>query len=465
MTPGRNRQFIWLGILAIILQSTILLYVIPGLTARLHHSYNQDIVADGYDQLAANLAAGKGYRFYPETASTLMREPGYPLLLAALLLTFGNSLVAVKLANLALTLLTAWLTLRIASRLSPVTLPRNTLLFVSPPLLFLFHPGTLIAESRGGVETIFGCLVVLLLFSIYKSIESNRMRDYAVSGVLLGATVLVRSTPILFPFFLCIYLLVFERGTPRIAICRNISVMTIAMFVVLSPWIIRNYELVGKFVPTSSVLGVSAQAGQYIGEHMFEGEPFWLLDREAARERDGFANQLGYQFEDGSNGYYQTFYKNQDEVRFSSLLFNKVIQKYRRYPLLLIRCLVQNVFNFWLAGKTWMATAVNALVQLPYLALASIGVVVGVRKNESKVIGPLVLFVGYIMLVHLPILCQARYSIPLIPLLSIPCAIGLVAIQEMTLQGSTIPASDSAGDVRTEFVSICEGVSSRMERQ
>ncbi len=464
MALGKNNKFIWLGVIAVLLQFTILLCVMPELASRLHHSYNQEIVADGYDQLAANLAAGHGYRFYPETARTLAREPGYPLLLAGLLLVFGSGLIVVKLTNLILALITAWVTLRMAAKLSTDTLPRDTLLFASPPLLFLFHPGTLIAESRGGVEIVFACLVVLVLSSIYRAIESNHWVDYALSGFLLGVTVLVRSTPILFPFFLCMYLLVFERRTPRIVICKNISVMVVAMFIVLSPWIIRNYELAGKFIPTSSMLGVSAQAGQYIGEYLFEGKPFWLLDREAARERDRLAAQMGYQFEDGANGYYQTFYRTQDEIKFSNYLFNRVIDQYRRYPLLLVRCLGQNMFNFWFAGKTWMATAVNALLQIPYLVLAIVGVVVGLRNNESRVIGPVVLFVGYLMLVHLPILCQARYSIPLVPLLSIPCSIGLFSIRKMVLQGRMLRSSNSVG-VRADLTGIREGGSAKVTGQ
>ena len=239
--------------------------------------------------------------------------------------------------------------------------------------------------------------------------------------------------------------------------------MIMAMLAVLSPWIIRNYKLTGKFVPTSSVLGVSAQAGQYIGKHLFEGKPFWLLDREAAHERDRLATQMGYQFEDGEKGYYQTFYKSEDEIKFSSYLLNGVIDEYRRSPVLLIRCLGQNILNFWFAGKTWMATAVNALVQLPYLAFAFVGVVVGFRNRESRVIGPLVLFIGYIMAVHLPILSQARYSIPLIPFLSILGSIGLVEVQKRLLQKRIISESDPVENVRDGFTSIGEAVGSRLE--
>ncbi len=428
----RNR-WIWWGLLIVIVHVGVLLVAIPELSSRLAPSYNQNLFADGYDQLAANLVAGNGYRFYPETARTLMREPGFPVLLAGLFLVFGKNIVVVKVANIVLALITAWLTVQITKRLLPEAQPGSTFLLLVPPLLFLFDPGTLVAESRGGVEIIFGFLIAVFILTIYRAIEGNRFWDYVVSGAVLGITVLVRSTPMLFPMFLLAYLMYFERArVSKLIICRNVVVMIAVMLAVMSPWIIRNYSLTGRFVPTASVLGVSAQAGQYINEHLFDGRPWWLLDREASRERDRVAANLGLPFEDGSQGYYQTFYKSGDEIKFSQYLFGAVVNEYKRSPMLLARCLGQNIFNFWFAGKTWMATAANALVQVPYLILAGIGVAYRVKSSSLRSIGPLVLFIAYIWAVHVPILAQTRYSVPLMPLICSLGAVGLMVMHRRT---------------------------------
>src|SRR5580692_5430896 len=103
-----------LGILAVIANAAILFGLLPEIDSHLNPAYSQDIYADGYDQLAENLAAGNGYRFYPETSKTLMLEPGYPLVLAAILLAVGKSFAAVKAVNMALALVTAWLMMDIA---------------------------------------------------------------------------------------------------------------------------------------------------------------------------------------------------------------------------------------------------------------------------------------------------------------------------------------------------------------
>lgn len=431
MNRWSSRRLIWLGALAVVVHAAVVFLAVPKLSSRLAPAYNQNRFTDGYDQLAANLAAGNGYRFYPDTAKTLMREPGYPILLAGLLIIFGNSFTAVKVTNVIFAFATAWLMVRIARKLTS-----NQLLVLAPPLLFLFHPGTLIAESRGGIELIFALLSTAFVLAVYRLIETNRWRDYVVCGIVLGITVSVRSVLILFPLMLLVYVLLFEsRRLSKLAVCWNVSCLIIAMLAVLSPWIIRNYSLTGKIVPTASVLGVSAHAGQYICMHFSENKPWWILDREASRERSRLALKLGYSFKETDYlqaGYYQTFYRSQDEIAFSKYLFGRVVAEYVRNPALFLKCLGLNLFNFWFAGKTWMSTAANMIIQLPYLILAVTGAVLGLKNNQARVVGPLVLLIGYVVAVHLPILAQARYSVPLVPFLSILASIPLIAVWQKT---------------------------------
>jgi hypothetical protein len=432
------------AIVILLLHVAILFVVIPRLSSQVAGAYIPKIFGDGYDQLAENLVKGNGYRFYPDTALTLMREPGYPILLAGLTMVFGTSFTVVKISNMIFAVATAWLVMLIGMRLMPGVSERSRFLILIPPVLFLFHPGVVVAESRGGVEMLFAFLITLLLLTILKAIEGNSWRDYLISGLVLGITVSVRSTPMLFPVPLFAYLMIVERRHfSFVYATRNFSIMVLAMMAVLSPWIVRNYRLTGKFIPTASVLGVSAQAGQYIGKHQFEGKPFWLLDREAARERDRVASTLNYPFEDGMEGYYQTFYKTTDELNFSSYLFKGVVAEYRSSPMLFARCMAQNAFNFWFAGKTWKATAMNAMIQLPYLVLATVGSFRLIRSRNARTAGLLVLFVVYVMAVHVPILAQARYSIPLISMVAILASTG-VASFVMRSAGRVISESPAA---------------------
>ena len=50
---------------------------------------------------------------------------------------------------------------------------RQDWVWLAAALVFLFHPGTLVAEGRGGVEIFFGFLVVLFFWTLYDALEAG----------------------------------------------------------------------------------------------------------------------------------------------------------------------------------------------------------------------------------------------------------------------------------------------------
>ena len=116
-------------------------------------------------------------------------------------------------------------------------------------------------------------------------------------------------------------------------------------------------------------------------------------------------------------------------MAFSKFLVGRVVNEYKSSPALFVKVLRSNLFNFWFTGKTQAATDANVLVQLPYLFLAGIGLLLSLRNQQARIVAPIALLIAYFVAVSMPILAQARYSVPLVPLLSVLGTITLIAAQ------------------------------------
>jgi 4-amino-4-deoxy-L-arabinose transferase-like glycosyltransferase len=406
--------------IALLVCTLVLFVVIPELSKALGPYYTTGF-ADDYDLLANSLALGQGYRFGPDLPPTLMREPGYPLFLAGVFALFGYSIEAARFANLVLAGVAAVLVMRLA-RVAGLTRGAATL----AAAIFLAHPGTLIAAARGGFEIFFVFLLLLFLLALARATQGGTAKHYVLAGFLLGLAALTRSTVLLFPIVALGYLLLIARTAgERVRYCVRFAALLAIVAVAMSPWAIRNYMVAGEFVPTSTVQGVAAQTGLHICKGLSFDRGLLELDREAAAERRTLARRLGYPFHDG---YYQYFHATAGEIAFNRYLLGEVIGEYRSQPLLWMKCATQNLFNFWFAGKTSQMTALNMAIQLPFLTLAIFGAYWLWRTGRSRGIALPGLFILYLYALHVPIHAQARYSVPLVPLLAILASAGILAL-------------------------------------
>jgi hypothetical protein len=407
-----------LGIFA--LKLTFALLVMPHFKGDLKFLYSVGSV-DNYYSIAQNLDNGTGYRFGPDTSLTLMREPGYPYFLAALRGLFRDYLQVAIAANILFTSISALLIFNLASQIVA-----NRWSPLIAPFLFMLHPAVILAELRYGVEIPFTLLVLAFLLFLRRALITDSIRQYLKAGVALGIVSCVRSTALLFPVFLIFYAFLFGGGWKAVLpSLSRIALIFACAFLVLSPWIVRNYLLVGKFIPTASVQGVAMQAGYYMCTHEGTHKQFYELDLDAAAVRNQLATEQGYHFKPN---YFQFFYDPKDEVKFNSSLASQVVDEYVRSPTVFVKCASENLFNFWFRGKTTAVTLVNMCIQLPYMILAFAGIMLGFREMERPAWGLFVLFILYTMAVYVPIHAQARYSTPLVPILAIFAAIPLAKI-------------------------------------
>jgi 4-amino-4-deoxy-L-arabinose transferase-like glycosyltransferase len=431
----RNRLAILVLLPVFVVTAAILFLGMPVLEHYPAFRYSTGF-ADGYGILAENLADGSGYRWRADMAETMLREPGYPLLLAAAFKVAGYRIETARLLNLLLAVGAAAMLMALARRMaSDQRTP------VVAALLFLLHPGTLIAEARGGVEILFIAVGLGFMLALHYAVERGDLWRYLLAGLALGVVVQVRSTPILFPGFLLLYATFTAAGArQRLAAACRVAVLVIGMGLVMVPWVVRNYRLVHEFVPVATLGGVGLQEGLYMCRNVSFGDDLYPVGQAAGRIRGQLAHDLGMRFEGAE--YFQTFYNASDETAFNRILYKRARNEYVSDPSLLAGCVGKNLFNLWFLGKTWKVTLLNMIVQIPLLALVFCGLRIVWRRRELRKMGILLAYVGSIVIVHLIVVAEARYSIPVLAFLSIPAAFAVTAIGARF--GGTSGAYDNA---------------------
>jgi len=289
--------------------------------------YRMNVFTDGYDRIAQNIVDGHGYKLTPEGNETMTREPGYIFLLVTLFYVWGKSIVAVKIANFILVIFAVFMMYRL-----------GRLMGLSPTVItiaaafFLVHPGIIGLQSRGGADILFICQLLCVLYALQKGIMSGSSGYFILAGALLGVTVLTRSLVLPFPGILLIFLIWTGMKQHNLAtLLKGWVLLVVAMLIVMSPWVVRNYRLSGKFVPVGSISGMAIYHNVYINKQSDSIDRFETLTREAKQAQ---ADALRAVNEDFAQATYFPIFKNpEDEIAFSNSLKALAIEIIKDDPL------------------------------------------------------------------------------------------------------------------------------------
>ena len=308
---------------------------------------------DGYDKIAMNLIEGNGYRLYSDASETMQRLPGFVFVLAGIFYVFGKSLFAVQCFNLLCGLATAFVVRATGRRFLKLGWQADL-----AAALYLLYPGTLLAESRAGVESLFTFLIIGFIYLLYQALESNKLSGYLLAGAVLGISAIIKSTTLVMPFFLVPLLFYYKARSHGIVHVLKASIyLALPMALIMTPWAVRNHLLTGEIVVTQTNLGTTAYQGM------------------------------------------------------------AVKQQYLDSPALLVKNTNLNFLRFWYQGRTPKSTILNTLLVTPCLVLVCIGLYRGFRANLTLL--PIVYFSAIFIAGHLPILTTARYHVTLVPLLAL----------------------------------------------
>jgi len=221
------------------------------------------------ERVAAALAHGRGFSevFGPGTPPTAHVAPLYPLLLSGVYRLCGTyetlpgrlaqQVLSIGIATLVLLMLPA-----VARKLGLSPSAGWVAAFVAACL-----PAHLWDEVVGHHDQVAGALALLGLLWVFADLRQSgwigRRRVLRI-GLLLGLTALLCPNLLLVPVLF--FSVEWARGAgERTRIFRCALILSAISLILVSPWMVRNYLVLGGFVPLRSNFGLELAAGNRPG--------------------------------------------------------------------------------------------------------------------------------------------------------------------------------------------------------
>ena len=380
---------------------TLLVIFILGLALRILFTlYLEDKIywLDGfaYDGLATRLLEGKGY-VNQDGVPTAFRAPAYPFFLAFLYATLGHHFWLVRIVQC----LIDCATILILFSVSNSIFSRKVAIIAA--FIYSIYPLFIYSANTFFPTTLFSLLLSLVILFLIKLDQKLTLSGAASLGIIVGLAALTVPT-ILFFFPLGIIWLYIAHNQARPKVLFHAAITFLAMLLILSPWLLRNYRIFNKPF-------VIATNGGY---------NFWMGNNEKTTASTGntikFPASLSQQLAEAGNEVAQEriFYQQgfqfiqQNPARFVKLTFLKVLNLWRLYP---------NPDTGYKISPT-LSKILSIVTYGPVLLLAIAGFILSFSQRKKYVCLMLCLFlsftVGYALFIT-----KVRFRLPLEPYLII----------------------------------------------
>ncbi len=261
-TPLTATQLRWLSGL-LLLSLLLRLIAAFGIDLYVQQAGRQFLVegdANGYWELAQHLAHGEDYAIH-SPPRRILRTPGFPLLLAASIRLFGDSITVASLV-LATVGSLCCLQLFVLTRRLAGTGPAIVALAIAA-----VSPLQIATSVQILSEGWFTCWVLASLLTLEPLLrqapghpERHPLLQALLAGVAAGIGTLVRPGWILWPVVASILLLWLHRDRLRQRVLLA-GLLCLAAWLTLLPWAARNYHVSGLWVHTSLWSGPSLYDG------------------------------------------------------------------------------------------------------------------------------------------------------------------------------------------------------------
>lgn len=351
-----------------------------------------------YVEHARSLAAGAGYE-------GSMRPPLYPAFLAVAFKLSGGSLLAARLLQIPVSLLTALLVFDLVARLfgrraALVSCGATALL---PTLVHYTH----FLWS----ETLFVALFMASLWALVRFDLSRHPRWLVAAGLAFGLAALTRELILPYALFMAAWIIL-RSDKPGERVVRGMAFLVPAALVI-APWTVRNFALDGRLVPVATLRWYAVAVGN-------------LADRGTVGEQG--AGATGRVFT-------RRYFSDPDELRREAFAREVALREIReQQPWWLFAKLRHNLPKlFGTEGQLrrferegWLPDAYQALgarlaslefaayVVFMLIATPAIWLVAG--RGEKPLFAGAILF---LVALHVVANAVARFRVPLLPLFAV----------------------------------------------
>lgn len=409
----------------------------------------------GYQRLGAVLATTGEFTRYPDApvfVPEVIRTPGYPAFVAAVYLVFGvGNQMAVAMCQAVVFAVLCLLVLALARRVTDERTATGAALLTA-----LFSPLPYFgALALTELWTAF--VATLAMLAALRAVQTKAPSAYALAGFLFSLTTLVRPAFVLLPFFLVVSVPILVRDQRDTRALRGWAVLALVASLTLAPWFAYNYVNLGTLT-LSPAGGVGRGTWEASWQGRWPGRTQAAITEAAtvAVSRDDLAARVrAIATDSGGDPALMLTYAHEwrdihemwdtptdpverarARVLADQAYLDAGMKHIREDPVgHVIRRLTRGPFVLWAAEIPVRYSLINSLptlviraiwlAQVILLALAAAGALHLYRTGRRLEATLLVLPLIYVTGVHLPLLCEARQSLPVKPIVLALAAIGI----------------------------------------
>jgi len=356
-----------------------------------------------YETVARKLLVGEGLILTPHRKAAF--PPLYPLFLAGLA---ESGLPLFPAARLAQSLLGA-VSCLLAGGVARLAFAgagegRSRIAGLLAAGLLAVYPMAVIYPARLMTENLFIILILAAVFCLLRSLSLGRTWFWlALGGALLGLGVLCRPTLLPFPLLAAAWLRVAPGGRLRYPV--RVLTLLVPCALVLLPWQIRNYRVLGEMVPVTSAAGVN----------------LYIANNPAAT-----GGSMGYRALIAAGVFHLG--EEEDEIAYNRFYRDKALEFIREKPGRFLSLALKRLVWFYHLDYHYRGSRLAVVFFHLMLVLAIAGMWLSRRWWRTAVL-PALVIVNFTA-VHMVFLPEGRYRLPLVPFLLAFAALAVVILGE-----------------------------------